>query len=108
MVSDIFVTLYFIFDFKIVGTACSIACMSNWLFAFFVTKFFSILVSAIHIYNTFWLFTLFSVLGTFFVLFIVPETKGRTMDEIQEMLGAGNDLTPPTHVNTTMDTKEKF
>lgn len=82
--------------------------MANWLFAFFVTKFFSSLVAAIHIYNTFWLFTLFSVLGTFFVLFVVPETKGKTMDEIQEMLGAGSDLTPPTHANTSMDTKEKF
>jgi len=83
--------------------------MANWLFAFFVTKFFSSLVSAIHIYNTFWLFTLFSVLGTFFVLFIVPETKGKTMDEIQEILGAGNDFTPTTmHVNTPLDTKEKY
>lgn len=98
-----------IFPAQIKGTACSIACMANWLFAFFVTKFFSSLVSAIHIYNTFWLFTLFSVLGTFFVLFIVPETKGKTMDEIQEILGAGNDFTPTTmHVNTPLDTKEKY
>jgi SP family facilitated glucose transporter-like MFS transporter 8 len=83
--------------------------MSNWFFAFVVTKFFSSLVAAIHIYNTFWLFTLFSVLGTFFVITIVPETKGKTMDEIQEMLGAGSDLTPPTHaINPVMDTKEKF
>jgi len=82
--------------------------MANWLFAFFVTKFFSSLVSAIHIYNTFWLFTLFSVLGTVFVVTIVPETKGKTMDEIQEILGAGSDLTPPTHASASMDTKEKY
>lgn len=83
--------------------------MANWLFAFFVTKFFSSLVAAIHIYNTFWLFTLFCVLGTFFVLVIVPETKGKTIDEIQEMLGAGSDLTPPTHaINAPTETKEKF
>jgi len=97
-----------IFPAQIKGTACSIACMANWLFAFFVTKFFSSLVSAIHIYNTFWLFTLFSVLGTVFVVTIVPETKGKTMDEIQEMLGAGSDLTPPTHASASMDTKEKY
>lgn len=66
--------------------------MSNWFFAFLVTKFFITLVDAIYIYNTFWLFTLFSVLGTFFVLFIVPETKGKTLEEIQELLGA--DRTP--------------
>lgn len=88
-----------------IGTACSIACMSNWLFAFLVTKFFTSLVSAIYIYNTFWLFTLFSILGTFFVIAIIPETKGKTMDEIQELLGAGNDLTPTRHTNS-LDSKE--
>jgi len=30
------------------------------------------------------------------------------MDEIQEMLGAGSDLTPPTHANASIDTKGKF
>lgn len=83
--------------------------MANWFFAFIVTRFFSSLVAAIHIYNTFWLFTLFSVLGTFFVICIVPETKGKTMDEIQEMLGAGSDLTPTTHaINASIDSKGKF
>lgn len=66
--------------------------MANWFFAFLVTKFFLMFNSAIHIYNTFWLFTLSSVLGTFFVLFIVPETKDKTLEEIQELLGA--DHTP--------------
>lgn len=66
--------------------------MTNWFFAFLVTKLFLVFVSAIHIYNTFWLFTLFSVLGAFFVVFIVPETKGKTLEEIQELLGA--DHTP--------------
>ncbi|CAH1713036.1 unnamed protein product [Aphis gossypii] len=81
-----------IFPAQIKGIASSIVCMSNWLFVFLVTKFFTLLVSAIYLYNTFWLFTLFSVLGTFFVVFIVPETKGKTMEEIQELLGA--DLIP--------------
>lgn len=72
----------------VIGIACSIVCIFNWLFVFLVTKLFKTLVSAIHIYNTFWLFTFFSVLGTLFVLFIVPETKGKTLDEIQELLGA--------------------
>jgi SP family facilitated glucose transporter-like MFS transporter 8 len=62
--------------------------MSNWFFAFLVTKFFLTLVSAIFIYNTFFLFTFFSLLGIFFVILIVPETKGKTMEEIQLLLGA--------------------
>lgn len=77
------------------GIACSIVCMSNWVFVFIVTKFFTSLVSVIHIYNTFWLFTLFSVVGSFFVFFIVPETKGKTIDEIQKLLGAEQRLQSP-------------
>ncbi|XP_001950031.1 facilitated trehalose transporter Tret1 [Acyrthosiphon pisum] len=77
-----------IFPAQIKGIASSVVCMSNWLFVFLVTKFFTLMVSAIYLYNTFWLFTLFGVLGTFFVVFFVPETKGKTMEEIQELLGA--------------------
>jgi len=62
--------------------------MANWFFVFLATKFFSSLVSAIYLYNTFWLYTLVSILGIFFVVFIVPETKGKTMEEIQLLLGA--------------------
>ncbi|VVC25779.1 Sugar/inositol transporter,Major facilitator superfamily domain,Major facilitator, sugar transporter- [Cinara cedri] len=77
-----------IFPTQIKGIASSIVCMSNWFFVFLVTKFYSSLVSAIFIYNTFWLFTLFCVVGTFFVIYFVPETKGKTIDEIQELLSA--------------------
>jgi len=64
--------------------------MSNWFFVFLVTKLFTTLVIAIHLYNTFFVFSLFSVLGTCFVVFIFPETKGKTMEEIQELLGGAN------------------
>lgn len=69
-----------------IGVASSIVCMTNWVFVFLVTKFYSSLVSTIFIYNTFWLFTLFCVVGTFFVIYFVPETKGKTIEEIQKLL----------------------
>jgi len=37
--------------------------------------------------ETFWLFSGLSILGTIFVFFIVPETKGKSLSEIQKMLG---------------------
>lgn len=76
------------------GIACSIVSMSHWLFVVLIIKFFTSLVSAIQIYNTFWVFTSFSVLGTFYVLFIVPETKGKTMEEVQVMLGGSGRSLP--------------
>lgn len=70
----------------VTGIASSIVIMSNWFFVFLATKFFALLVSAIYLYNTFWLYTLVCMLGTLFVIFIVPETKGKTMEEIQLLL----------------------
>ncbi|XP_025209206.1 facilitated trehalose transporter Tret1-2 homolog [Melanaphis sacchari] len=77
-----------IFPAQIKGIASSIVCMANWFFVFLATKFFASLASIIYLYNTFWLYTVICVLGTFFVVFIVPETKGKTMEEIQLLLGA--------------------
>lgn len=58
----------------------------NWTLAFFVTKFFSNLVTAIHIGPVFWLFSVWCLLGFIFVLFVVPETKGMSLVDIQRML----------------------
>lgn len=35
---------------------------------------------------TFWIFSIGSVVGIFFTFFIIPETKGKSMAEIQTML----------------------
>ncbi|CAH1713038.1 unnamed protein product [Aphis gossypii] len=77
-----------IFPAQIKGIASSIVCMANWFFVFLATKFFTSLVALIYLYNTFWLYTLVCILGTFFVIFIVPETKGKTLEEIQLLLSA--------------------
>lgn len=73
------------------GLAASIAGAFNWLLAFVITKTFSDLRGAIGIGETFWLFSGFSILGTIFVFFVVPETKGKSLTEIQKML-AGEKL----------------
>ena len=69
------------------GFASSLSCVLNWILAFIVTKFYSDLVSAFSIQATFWIFAVLSAIGTVFVFFIVPETKGKTVDEIQRELG---------------------
>lgn len=87
----------------VTGISSSIVCMSNWFFAFLVTKFFITLVSAIFIYNTFFLFSFFSLLGIFFVILIVPETKSKTMEEIQVLLGA--DPVLPVNIENQNETQ---
>ncbi|XP_030378700.1 facilitated trehalose transporter Tret1-2 homolog [Scaptodrosophila lebanonensis] len=67
--------------------AGSIAGTSNWLFAFCVTKLFPILVEHLGTGPTFWIFTVISVAAVIFIFIFVPETKGKTLDEIQAELG---------------------
>lgn len=85
----IFVVLGEMFAADVKGLVGGLPLALNWGLAFVVTKTFSNLVSAIKIGPTFWLFSVFSLLGTLFVFFLVPETKGKSLAEIQTML-AGN------------------
>lgn len=71
-----------LFAADIKGIAGSAAGTFNWILAFVVTKTFSNILTAIGIGPTFWLLSVFSVLGTVFVFFVVPETKGKSLLEI--------------------------
>lgn len=76
-----------LFAADIKGIAGSLSGSFNWLLAFIVTKTFSNLREAVGLGETFWIFSGLTVIGTIFVFFIVPETKGKTLQEIQVMLG---------------------
>lgn len=82
-----------LFATDIKGFAGSLAGTSNWLLAFVVTKTFDDLNNGLGIGGTFWLFAGLTVLGVFFVFFAVPETKGKSLNEIQLEL-AGNRSNP--------------
>ncbi|KAH8334852.1 hypothetical protein KR074_003327 [Drosophila pseudoananassae] len=82
-----------LFATDIKGFAGSLAGTSNWLLAFVVTKTFDDLNNGLGIGGTFWLFAGLTVLGVFFVFFAVPETKGKSLNEIQQEL-AGNRSNP--------------
>nr|CAD7265890.1 unnamed protein product [Timema shepardi] len=73
---------------NIKGIASSISCILNWTLAFLVTKFFANLVAAFGTYTTFWIFAVLSAFGVLFVYFVVPETKGKSVELIfREMNG---------------------
>lgn len=79
MIGELFAT-------EIKGLASSISGSICWITAFLVTKTFTNVRDAIGLGETFWLFAIFTLCGTIFVWFIVPETKGKSFAEIQKTL----------------------
>jgi sugar porter (SP) family MFS transporter len=73
-----------IYPNRVRGRAISVATAANWLAAFLVAQFFLSLVDAIGESTTFFLFAALCVVSFVFVWFLVPETKGRSLEEIQE------------------------
>lgn len=93
-----------IFPADVKGFASSICGSFNWILAFIITKTFTNLRMAIGIGQTFWLFSAFSVVGTIFVFFVVPETKGKSLSDIQKMLAGEKPMNNDSD-NGVMDAK---
>ncbi|GFR31422.1 facilitated trehalose transporter Tret1 [Trichonephila clavata] len=55
---------------------------ANSTFAFIITKTFSELEDLVHNYGTFWTYAALSLVGCFFVILVVPETKGKELEDI--------------------------
>jgi SP family facilitated glucose transporter-like MFS transporter 8 len=78
----------------------------NWMLAFLVTKIFKNLVDGLNRSGTFWLFSGFSIIGTIFVFFIVIETKGKSLSQIQDEL-SGRKHDEPVE-STNVEKQEKY
>lgn len=79
-----FVVIAEIFPNRVRGRAMSICLFFLWMAVFFVSQFFPILLESIGSAYTFWLFMTMSVVAFLFVWKIVPETKGKTLEEIEK------------------------
>lgn len=72
-----------IFPTKLRGRAMAVSIFLLWLACYLVSQTFPMLLEAIGPSKTFWVYGACSLLSFFFVLLMVPETKGRTLEEIQ-------------------------
>lgn len=72
-----------IFPIKMRGVAMSVATFALWVAVYIVTQMFPILLESAGAAPTFWIFGTMSLLAFFFVWSQVPETKGRTLEEIE-------------------------
>lgn len=80
-----------IYPLKVRGKAAGIGTMTNWLANFAVSLTFLLLVDGIGESGTFWLYGAIGVLTLVFCWKLVPETKGKTLEEIQAVFQARAD-----------------
>ena len=78
-----FVVIAEIFPNRVRGRAMSICLFFLWTAVYFVSQFFPILLESIGSAYTFWIFMTMSVVAFLFVWKVVPETKGKTLEEIE-------------------------
>ena len=75
-----------IFPNRIRGAAVSIAVSSLWIACFILTFTFPILNKGLGPAKTFWAYAVVCLLGFIFILTRVPETKGKTLEQIERDL----------------------
>ncbi len=73
-----------IFPTKTRGQAMSLSVLMLWISVYIVTQFFPILLESIGGAFTFWIFMVNAVILVIFVYLRVPETKGKTLEEIEK------------------------
>ncbi|OJU36014.1 MAG: MFS transporter [Bacteroidales bacterium 45-6] len=75
-----------IYPNRIRGIAMSVATFALWTACFILTYTFPLLNAGLGAAGTFWVYGLICLAGGMFVLKKVPETKGKTLEELEEEL----------------------
>ena len=75
-----------IFPNRIRGLAMSVATFALWAACFVLTYTFPVLNQLLNASGTFWLYGFICILGFLFILRRLPETKGKTLEEIEKIL----------------------
>lgn len=75
-----------IFPNRIRGAAMSVAVSSLWIACFILTYTFPMLNKAFGAHGTFWLYAAICVLGFIFIAWRLPETKGKSLEQIEREL----------------------
>jgi len=78
------VVLSEIFPNRVRGAAMAIATSSLWIASFLLVIFFPILNDLLGAHGTFWLFAGICLIGFLFIRKKLPETKGKTLEEVEE------------------------
>ena len=72
-----------IFPNRIRGTAMALASTTLWIASTLLVFLFPIIKEKIYIYGAFWLYAAICVLGFFYIKPRLPETKGKSLEQIE-------------------------
>jgi MFS transporter, SP family, arabinose:H+ symporter len=93
-----FVVIAEIFSNRNRGKAMSVSIFFLWISVYVVSQSFPMLLSSIGSDYTFWIYMVMAVLAFFFVLKLVPETKGKSLEEIEKYWMHAEDKTASINV----------
>ena len=79
----VWVVMAEIFPIKVRGAAMGLATLILWLADFAVTLTFPVISDRFHPSTAFWLYAAMCALDLVFIGFFLPETKGKTLEEIE-------------------------
>jgi len=82
----VWVVISEIFPNRIRGAAMAVAVSSLWIACFLLTFSFPVLNKMLGSAGTFWLYAGICVAGFLFIKFKLPETKGKTLEQIEREL----------------------
>ncbi|XP_017875877.1 facilitated trehalose transporter Tret1-2 homolog [Ceratina calcarata] len=82
------------FSSTVKSKASGITVCVCWFLAFIMTKFASTLQNAFGAYTLYWLCAVFCLISVLFTIFILPETKGKSLQEIQDELNGFSSEVP--------------
>ena len=80
----VWVVISEIFPTHIRGMAMAVATFSLWTACFVLTYTFPLLNKGLGSYGTFWLYGVICILGFVFIQMMLPETKGKSLEEIEK------------------------
>ncbi|KAB0793641.1 hypothetical protein PPYR_13261 [Photinus pyralis] len=94
-----------LFATNIKGYAVSMATCYGSLLAFLATKLFQPISDGWGMNVTFWIFAAICFFGAVFCYFFQPETKGKTLAEIQQKLNRRKETGSPVETGSVLETK---
>ncbi len=89
---------------KVRGVLSGVATTVNWSAASLVTGLFPVYQNTAHHYGSWWTLTAITLLSIPYVIIFIPETKGRSLEEIERRMGRSNQSSESTaEVDSKLD-----